>query len=142
MQNKPAALIASQPAALSVLEPMVQDLVEVFPANTIHQALMVLEREPQRILLIVCTIAFDDSRLFDFLQLIKTSDRTRHIPFIGCRVLASVLPDNLVNGLSQSCKFLGASDFVDIANVEKQFAVHVMRNLVIKHTQQDKPAAT
>lgn len=135
-RDKYTALVAAQPSAFRVLEPMLADIVQVTPAHTIPDAIKILERTDQKITLIVCTVAFDESRLCDFLQAVKNNKRTSRIPFIGCRVLASVLSDDSMDRLKQVCRSLGAADFVDLARVEKQLAPPLLRTLVMKYLPQ------
>lgn len=66
MESTHRVLIASQPGAWRVLEAMLKEVVDVVPAHTTADALSILERE--RIDLIVSTVAFDESRMIEFLQ--------------------------------------------------------------------------
>src|SRR5688572_22955678 len=127
-----AILIAAQPVAYEILAGMLGELFELHHAHSIRDALAVLEKHP-RIGLIICTVAFDESRLFDFLQLIKDRENTRDIPFIGCRVLSSVLTADSIDRLVAVVKFFGAADFLDVARMERQLASTALRELVMKH---------
>lgn len=75
---------------------------------------------------IVCTIAFDDSRMMDFLQLVKASPATRPIPFICMRVLPGALSDDLVERVSLTCRECGA-DFLDLARTPRPEALTALR---------------
>jgi CheY-like chemotaxis protein len=127
-----AILIAAQPVAYEILAGMLGELYELHHAHSIPDALEVLEKHPG-IALIICTVAFDESRLFDFLQQLKDRENTRDIPFIGCRVLSSVLTADSIERLAAVVKFFGAADFVDVARMERQLASTLLRDLVIKH---------
>jgi PleD family two-component response regulator len=127
-----AILIAAQPVAYEILAGMLGELFELHRAHSIRDALTVLEKNP-RIALIICTVAFDESRLFDFLQQVKDKENTRDIPFIGCRVISSVLTADSIDRLIALVKFFGAADFLDIARMERQLASTVLRDLVMKH---------
>ena len=95
-------LVASQPAALSALRPLVQNGTELVPVHSMEDALRALEQDPAGFHLILSTIAFDDSRMVNFLEAVK------RIPALsGDRVVR----------MGAVCKECGAADFIDIANL-------------------------
>jgi hypothetical protein len=100
MQARRRTLVAAQPGAWSVLQRILDEFVEPDVA------------------LIISTIAFDDSRMVEFLRAVKRNPPTREIPFLCSRVLPNALPDNLVPGLRNLCKQCGAVDLVDIAGLD------------------------
>ena len=121
-------LVAAQPLAWRALQTMLADVLDLVPAHTTTDAFKILERE--RVDLIVSTIAFDESRMLDFLQAVKQASSTRGIPFLCSRVLASVIRDNLVAAMAAACKESGACDFVDIARLPPDTAQDVLRSAV------------
>src|SRR5437660_675990 len=121
-------LIASQPKAWQTLHTMLADLADLVPAHTTGEALKILKGE--RIDLIVSTIAFDESRMLEFLQTVKQASSTAAIPFLCSRVFASVIRDQLVSSMRDACKESGASDFVDVARLAPDAARRAMRNAV------------
>lgn len=64
MQVRQRALVAAQAAARARLQPLLDELVDTVHVQTIKDAFKTLERE--RIDLIICTLAFEDSRMIDF----------------------------------------------------------------------------
>ena len=125
MKEKHRVLVAAQPAAWAVLQAMLGDLADLFPAHTTAHALGILESEP--IDLIVCTIAFDESRMLDFLDKVKRTDATGHIALLCTRVLPGIVRDGLVPSIRDGCKALGAVDLVDIAGIPSERAKAAMR---------------
>lgn len=123
-------LVASQPAALSALRPLLENGTEVVPVHGMEDALRALEQDPAGFQLIVCTIAFDDSRMVDFLQTVKRIPALSAIPFLCSRVLPSVLSDALVLQMGTVCKECGAADFIDIANLGKDEARAVVQSAI------------
>ena len=121
-------LVAAQPLAWRALQTMLADVLDLVPAHTTTDAFKILERE--RVDLIVSTIAFDESRMLDFLQAVKQASSTSGIPFLCSRVLASVIRDNLVAAMAALCKESGACDFVDIARLPPDTAQDVLRSAV------------
>ena len=108
-------LIAAQSSAWAVLKAMLGDVADLFPAHTTADAFKILKRE--RIDLIICTIAFDESRMMEFLATVKRTISVGHIPFLCARVLPSIVRDSLVPTIRDGCKALGAADLVDIARL-------------------------
>jgi hypothetical protein len=117
MQARHRTLVAAQPGAWSVLQRILDEVVEPVPVHSIEDGFQVLDEEPD-VALIISTIAFDDSRMVEFLWAVKRNPPTRAIPFLCSRVLPNALPDNLVAGLRNLCKQCGAVDLVDIAGLD------------------------
>ena len=73
--------------------------------------------------LIVCTIVFDESKMFDLLRFAKSRPDWQRVPFVGARVRANILrsPTGLKSA-AFTCRELGAAAFLDIAsyNVEPE----------------------
>jgi CheY-like chemotaxis protein len=121
-------LVAAQPLAWRALQNMLADVGDLLPAHTTAEAFEILERE--RIDLIVSTIAFDESRMLEFLQAVKQKSSTGAIPFLCSRIFASVIRDNLVITMRDACKECGACDFVDVARLPPDTAKEVLRSAV------------
>ena len=68
-----------------------------------------LADEPARVDLIQTTIAFDDSRMVEFLQVVKRDARTSDIAFLCAGVLPSVLSDDRPRGHCQAPPTAGQS---------------------------------
>jgi hypothetical protein len=128
MNGSHRVLVAAQPGAWPVLQTTLGGLVDLVPAHTRAEAFKILERG--RIDLIVATIAFDESRMLEFLQAVKQTSSTGGIPFLCFRVLPSVIRDSLVSTTRDACKQCGAVDLVDIARLPPDAAQDVMRKAV------------
>jgi hypothetical protein len=69
--------------------------------------------------LIVCTIVFDESRIFDLLRLAKSRPEWQRIPFICARVRRHIInsgPD--LEGVAFTCRILGAVAFLNITDYQ------------------------
>jgi len=67
--------------------------------------------------LIICTVVFDESRMFDLLRLAKATREWQRIPFVCARVRAHILRSpTAVNSTAFTCGALGAQAFLDIEN--------------------------
>jgi CheY-like chemotaxis protein len=129
-------LIAARPAAWDALQTMLADVVDVIPAHTMDEALKILKRDG--IDLILCTVAFDESQMMDFLQAVKQTTAVGSIPFLCSRVLKGVLRDSLVDVMRDACKEAGAVDMIDIANLPADRAQTVLRTAVLTYLEPTK----
>ena len=108
---------------------MLEVFLDTVPAHTPADAFSVLEQESE-IDLILTTIAFDDSRMIEFLQAVKRSAPTSAIPFLCSRILPSVLSDHLVESMRGVCRQCGACDLVDVAKLRPAAAQAALRAAV------------
>ena len=67
--------------------------------------------------LIICTIVFDESKMFDLLRLAKSSSEWKQVPFVVARARSHILssPTSL-RSVAFTCGTLGAAAFLDIAD--------------------------
>ena len=91
-------------------------------------AFRVLEAEP--VDLIVATLAFDESRMIEFLQAVKRVRTLRDIPFYCCRVVRGIITDDLVGRLAAVCKEGGAADFTDTAKLSPAAAARAIKKML------------
>ena len=131
MNGSHRVLVAAQPLAWRVLQTMLGDVADLVAVHTMADAFKILERE--RIDLIVSTIAFDESRMMEFLQAVKRSKSTAHIPFLCSRIVPGVLRDNLVSTMRDACQECGADDLLDLARLPPDRAKAVLREAVIRN---------
>ena len=69
--------------------------------------------------LIICTIVFDESKMFDLLQLAKSVPEWHRIPFVAARVRPHILRSpTAVRDAAFTCGTLGAEAFLDIADYQ------------------------
>ena len=124
------ALIAARPGGRELLHDMLHDVLDIVPADTVADAIEVLEVEPRAVDLIVATLAFDDSRMIEFLQAVKRDRKLRDIPFFCCRIRPGVVTDDLVGKMAAVCKACGAEDFVDVANLPPGAAAKALKAML------------
>ena len=69
--------------------------------------------------LIICTIVFDESKMFDFLRFAKSRLEWQRIPFVCARVRPHILRSPTALGAAAfTCRELGAAAFLDIADYQ------------------------
>jgi CheY-like chemotaxis protein len=107
-------LIAASPEPRAILERILEGQDIVY-AETLEQAEQNLRE--RRFDLILCTILFDDSRMFDLLRFAKSTPKCQQTPFACARVRQQTLNSPVaLEGIAFTCKALGAAVFLDIAN--------------------------
>lgn len=125
-------LVAAQPAACGVLQRMLRETAETLPAHRRSDAFRILRENAGGINLVICTIAFDDSQMIDFLQTVKRDPDLGKIPVLCTRVFASVLSDTLVSVIREACKEAGAVDLIDLATLDPKLAKAAINTAVMQ----------
>src|SRR5207247_2393247 len=88
---------------------------ELYCAETMARAEQFLRE--QAFELIICTIVFDESRMFDFLRVAKSRVEWQRTPFVCARVRGHILRSaTALKGAAFTCRELGAEGFLDIAD--------------------------
>lgn len=105
-------LVAASPEPRAIVERILAGH-ELTCAETMGQAEQFLQGRTFD--LIVCTIAFDESRMFDLLQFVKSRAEGR-IPFVAALVRPEILPSTTARWIvAFTCGALGGEAFLDIA---------------------------
>jgi hypothetical protein len=93
--------------------------------------------------LIVCTVFFDESRMFDLLRLVKSTAEWQSIPFVSARLRKYILEASIAReAIAFTCKSLGAAAFLDVsdypypADIERE-----MRAAIERLLDAEKPGA-
>ena len=90
---------------------------ELFCAETLARAEEFLREETFD--QIICTIVFDESRMFDLLRLAKHTPEWQRIPFICARLRPHILDSPLaLEGVAFTCLTLGAVAFLNVADYQ------------------------
>jgi hypothetical protein len=107
-------LVAASPEPRAVVERMLAGHV-LSCAETMAQASRLLQTRTFE--LILCTIVFDESRMFDLLTLAKSKTEWQQIPFVGARVRAHLYRKAAtLKAAATTCREMGAAAFLDIAD--------------------------
>ena len=107
-------LVAASPEPRAVVERVLAGH-ELSCAETMAQAEQFLGERTFD--LIICTLVFDESKMFDLLRLAKSRPEWQRIPFVGARVRAYILRSpTTLEAAAFTCRESGAAAFLDIAN--------------------------
>ena len=109
-------MVAASPEPRAVIERMLGGH-ELSCADTLVQARQFLREGTFE--LIICTIAFDESKMFDLLRLVKSKPELQQTPFVAARVRPHIIRSPAVlRGVAFTCETLGAEAFLDIADYQ------------------------
>ena len=109
-------LVAASPEPSAIVQRILAHH-ELSCATTMAQAEQFLRQRDFD--LIICTIVFDESRMFDFLRFAKSKPEWQRIPFVCARVRGHILRSPAaVKAAAVTCQQLGAEAFLDIADYE------------------------
>ena len=128
MDGTHRVLVAARPTVWREIQAMLDGTVDLVPVHTPHDALRILERE--RINLILVTVAFDESRMVEFVQAVKAHPAAGAIPLLCARVVPSLMRDSLIGATRDACKACGAVDLVDVATLPADNAKAALRAAV------------
>src|SRR5436189_3115329 len=94
-------LIAASPEPRAILQRILADH-ELSLAETMGQAEQFLRERPFD--LIICTVVFDDSKMFDLVQLAKSRPEWQRIPLIAARVRPNIIRSaEALRGVAFTC---------------------------------------
>jgi len=111
--NKPRVLIAGTHPAVETVQHLLGAEVDYVTANSLAEALRRLDAHPD---LILCNVRFDESRMLELLQAVKSEPATRETPFICFRL--APLTTALRKSIEVAVLALGALAFVDLSSLE------------------------
>ena len=107
-------LVAASSEPRAILERMLTGH-ELSCPDTLKQAEALLRERSFD--LIVCTVYFDESRMFDLLRLAKASPEWGRIPFVCARLRPHVFNAPIaLEAVAFTCKALGAAAFLNVAD--------------------------
>ena|SRR5258706_6648388 len=89
---------------------------ELVPAFSMLQARVAITSDG--IAAILCSIHFDESRMFDLLHFARHA--APGTPFICCRILHSPLNDGVLAGLAHAAEIKGALGFIDYHETQRR----------------------
>ena len=110
-------LVAAARPTVRVLQRVFGSDAKVISATRIPDALRILAGGVD---LIICSLQFDESRMFEFLGAVKGNPKTHAVPFVSVRHLPSVLRPTAFKGIQFACKSYGA-EFIDLSVLEAQY---------------------
>ena len=116
MRQKQLVLAAVSLPALVGLKRAMDEHVRIIPIYTLDAAIELLETDAH-IAMIICTVYFDDSRMFDLLRF--AHEKFSAIPFVCCRLFEGGLSQISAKHLTVAAETLGAAAFIDMPQLAR-----------------------
>jgi CheY-like chemotaxis protein len=116
-QAKPRVLVAGTVEAIATVERLLGDAIEIIAADSMREALQQLREHPD---LIICSVRFDDSRMFDFLQALGLRSEASGIPVVCFRTAPQPLGRRAARAVELALEALGVKSFADLPAVRER----------------------
>ncbi len=131
--RKKKVLVASTPNGRNIAQRALAGKYDLKFVSTIEEARRVLagsevNGEGSLFDLVVCGVHFDDSRMFELLQHIRTVDHYEELPFLVITAQQSVLP--IEGAVKKGAELLGAYGFLNLYGLPEQEADRQLRHAV------------
>jgi hypothetical protein len=117
-RKKPLFLVAGTQPAFAVLREALEGSAELLVAESLSRAAYLLGA---RVDLVVCTLRFDESRMFDFLRLARAA--APGVPIACCRLLDAQLSDLAVDAVAVAARAAGADDYLDLVGLQREHGI-------------------
>jgi CheY-like chemotaxis protein len=114
--GKPRVLVAGTPLAIETLQRVVGRDVQIVAAHSVDEA---LERLKMPADAIVCSVMFNESRMFDFLTRLRGMPQAPDVPIICCRTLDAPLSVARYRAIALASEALGAAVFIDMHSARR-----------------------
>jgi hypothetical protein len=110
-------LVAANGPGIRFIQNLFGDVFSVKPASHLQEALRILNGGVD---VVLCSLQFDESRMFDLLVAAKSSPRGRAARFVCFRQLPSILEASMLRTLEVTCRAEG-SVFIDLADLRRRY---------------------
>jgi hypothetical protein len=134
MPSRPRVLIAGTEIAIATCERLIGDAAEVVEARSLGEA---LERIDPTVTLIISSVRFDESRMFDFLNALEARRDRCRAAVICCRIVREPLSNALYGAIETAARALGVKAFFDldteVRNHGQEAAERKLAELIFAH---------
>jgi len=110
-QRKPRVLVAGTELATETCGRLFGESVELIGARSVEEA---LERLDASIELIISSVRFDESRMFDFLEALRVLRARCAAPVLCCRMVRQPLSATMYHSIETAALALGVKAFFDM----------------------------
>jgi CheY-like chemotaxis protein len=132
MHSVPHILVADvQQGQARARQALIGCSVEVVCVDTLADAIERLQNDRDRFDLVICGMHFDNSRMFDLLQFIRTHDDLDNVSFVVIREVPPQL-SGTVAAVEQCAPALGACEIVETGAMTEDEANQALRDAVEK----------
>ena len=129
--SRPRVLVAGTYDAIDALSQALGGEADLVAARSVKEALAELQRGSFDT--IVCSVRFDESRMFEFLQAIM--ERKRAVRIVAFRVERNALTHSTRSAIRNALEALGVERFADLSQLRAEYgedvALETLRKMVL-----------
>jgi CheY-like chemotaxis protein len=133
---KPRVLVAGTELAIATCGRILDDDAQIIAVRSVAQALERLEPAPD---LIISSVRFDESRMFDFLEALREQRKRCPAPVLCCRIVHKPLSPAIYQSIETAAEALGVKAFFDMdTEIRRHGAAEAerrLRSLIRAHLQ-------
>jgi PleD family two-component response regulator len=136
-------LVASTSVGHNRAQQALSLLYDLSFASTMADAMRQLEEDPNGFDMVIAGVHFDESRMFELLQFIRTVEPFEKLPFLVMQAQESAM--TVMEGIKNSADKLGACGFIELQNLPEHDANKLLQETVVecfgkpvKHQRMDK----
>ena len=131
---RPRVLVAGTEIAIAACERVIGSAAEVIAARSLAEA---LERLDPTVTLIISSVRFDESRMFDFLTALDERRGGCKAPVLCCRIVREPLSGAMYAAIETAARALGVRAFFDfdteVRRLGEQGAERKLAELIFAH---------
>jgi DNA-binding NtrC family response regulator len=133
--SRPRVLVAGTADAIEAAAQALQGDADLVPAQSVKEALAELAHGPFDT--IACSVRFDESRMFEFLQAVMERGTTPPVRIVAFRLDDSVLTQSTRNAIRAALEALGVERFIDLSQLRAEYGDDVTRETLRKIVLED-----
>jgi CheY-like chemotaxis protein len=111
-------LIADVPEALPVLTKALESHFHVLSRTSWTGACLAVH---EQIDLVLCGIGFEESKMFDLLDYLRSQEETRDTPFLCVKSVRQKLPSTINDGIGIALQAKGTAGYIDFEGWQSRF---------------------
>lgn len=114
-------LVADVPEAIPMLTSALDLYFHLLPRTSWTGACSAVH---QGIDLVLCGIGFEESKMFDLLEYLRSQEETRSTPFFCIKSVRQKLPSTITNGIGVALHAKGTAGYIDFEGWHARFGEH------------------
>lgn len=134
--SRPRVLAAGTDDAIQALAQALGAAAELVAARSLKEALAQLDGGPFDT--IACSVRFDESRMFEFLQAVMERSATQPVRIVAFRANESTLTHSTRSAIRNALEALGVERFADLSQLRAEYgpevALETLRKMVLDDT--------
>lgn len=115
--DRPRILVAGTQHAFDLCARVLGEEADLLCAASLREALRKID---ESVALVVCSVRFDESRMFEFLHALQLHPTAKEIPVICVRTGHAPLSATTYDAISAATEALGVHDFLDMHGLSQR----------------------